>query len=58
MSRWVTLADYRGWSIVWNEYDHRLMVRWSTFNTHDFHERPRDRTTAIAIAKEWIDRRR
>lgn len=57
MAEFITLCDYRGWEIVWHPGDHRLFVRRGLYNNHDFYERPRDRTTAIAIAKEWIDRR-
>ena len=55
------LADYRGWEIVWQDSSGRLFVRRAGLirsDTHDFHERPRDRITAIEIAKSWIDRRR
>ena len=57
MSDYTTLADYRGWAIVWQPSSGRLMVRQGNWNTHDFYERPRDRITAIEIAKAWIDRR-
>lgn len=58
MSEYTTLADYRGWTIVWNPSNHKLFVRrgMGGYDNHDFHERPRDRATAIAIAKAWIDR--
>ena len=57
MSEFTTLADYRGWSIVWQSSTGKLFVRNGSFNNHDFYERPRDRVTAIEIAKAWIDRR-
>lgn len=56
MSDYTILADYRGWSIVWQPSSGKLFVRGSSGN-HDFYERPRDRITAIEIAKAWIDRR-
>ena len=60
MSEFVTLADYKGWSIVWQSSSGKLFVRrgMGGYDNHDFYERPRDRVTAIAIAKDWIDRRR
>ncbi len=58
MSDYRNLADYRGWSILWDERSRKLYLKQhGSWNTHDFYERPRDRVTAIAIAKEWIDRR-
>lgn len=57
MSDYTTLADYRGWSIVWQSSTGKLFVRGGGGNNHDFYERPRDRITAIEIAKAWIDRR-
>jgi hypothetical protein len=56
MSDYTTLADYRGWAIVWQSSSGKLFVRMGG-NNHDFYERPRDRVTAIEIAKAWIDRR-
>ena len=53
----ITLADHRGWSIVCQSSSGKLFVRRGSCDTHDFHERPRDRFTAIEIAKAWIDRR-
>lgn len=57
MSAYTTLADYRGYAIVWQASTGKLFVRRGVYDTHDFHERPRDRITAIEIAKAWIDRR-
>jgi len=59
MSDYVVLADYRGWEIVWQPSSGKLFVRRGGLirsDTHDFHERPRDRVTAIEIAKNWINR--
>lgn len=60
MSDYKALADYRGWSIVWQPSSGKLFVRRPGLfgDSHDFYERPRDRVTAIAIAKAWIDDRR
>ena len=57
MSDYTTLADYRGWAIVWQSSSGKLFVRRGGYDTHDFYERPRDRITAIEIAKAWIDQR-
>jgi len=57
MPDYTTLADYRGWSIVWQPGTGKLFCRRGNWDTHDFYERPRDRVTAIEIAKAWIDRR-
>lgn len=59
------LAEYRGWTIVWNPGDYKLYVKKGGDlslgfggELHGFDERPRDRVVAIEIAKAWIDRRR
>ena len=58
MSDYTTLADYRGWSIFWQSHTGKLYIKQhGSWNTHDFHERPRDRLTAVEIAKGWIDHR-
>ncbi|HWD41192.1 MAG TPA: hypothetical protein VG944_20250 [Fimbriimonas sp.] len=59
MSEYKTLAGYRGWSIVWQSSTGKLFVRTGGMfgTTHDFRERPRDRVTAIEVAKAWIDKR-
>lgn len=59
MSEWETLADYKGWSILWQPSSGKLYVRRPGLYapSHDFHERPRSRVTAIEVAKAWINRR-
>lgn len=58
MSDYSALADYRGWSILWQQSSGKLYLKQhGSLNTHDFYERPRDRITAIEVAKAWIDRR-
>ncbi len=60
MGDYSVLAEYRGWEIVWHTSSGKLFVRRRGLimsDNHDFHERPRDRVTAIEIAKAWIDRR-
>jgi len=59
MADYITLTNYRGWEIVWQPSSGKLFVRRPGMirsDTHDFYERPRDRVTAIEIAKAWIDR--
>ena len=60
MADFVNLAGYKGWSILWHPTQHRLFIRSSGLfpKQHDFWEHPRDRVTAIEIAKAWIDDRR
>ena len=56
---WVSI-DYRGWAIHWHRHEHRMyMKKGGLFGaSHHFREHPRDRATAFAIAKAWIDDRR
>jgi hypothetical protein len=60
MGDYRTLEDYKGWEIVWQASSGRLFVRRPGLFApqHDFHKRPQDASSAIRLAKAWIDQNR
>lgn len=52
-----TETYYRGWNIYWHRREHRMYAKKPGLfgASHHFRERPGIASTAVAIAKDWID---